>query len=923
MLTGISFPPPLTGAEKIDEATLETSVPNTAALKEWLLKYDLPMEEWGKGTTKTPDKLWKELKGHEAQLELYKKADGTVLPVRVTHVLRGKVCSQESREKEMFLLNTWQQYGDGRTRYRNGLLSEKLTIDELPLEVHLKEVCERAVTEEEMQRVVPSETVISETSPAPEYNPDDTCPLKVTDVHFVDHSIEIEESKSFPGLLTMYHLYTVDIVCDNLPIEDFNTLEYDGGSPVQKLKYIHAWVWMGWNNIRKYLFEGSECKDTVSKGRFQNTAEMENWFAQFSLVTDDWGTGTAKSVDNLWKEIENEEANLELYSKQDGCPIIVRVLHVLRGKVCSKASLEKGNFLFNTWQQFSDRRVRPRDHLLSKKVMTSEVPLTDDSLKKVGNRAVTEVMGVFGAPNFKLSDTCQAPSFNGESPVKVSEVDFEDHSYEIEESPSYPGLLTMYHFYTAKIVCDGLPDQGEEFSSFQYSNEDASRKLMNVFGWRWITWPQVIDTLHSRIRTAGRQQEVTEKQNDIQGKGLQALATVSEKVLGALDEVQNSDRDSFDQAASELRTLLAGIQELSRHTRTNRRKWQESDLPPDLVSSLAQKAQIDKSLTEGASKSVENVPQAAAPAARKSQNRRTSELPTLVEEESAEAPTAPAPEGKEELQAALKKLAEENAALKKQLAAASSSKQDQNAEASSVAIVPAGQTSTSNYPGRVAEITFSAGEGAPPVIRICLPENINTAKLVTVAEANGKAYQTSAQSPSPTQLDNMSHVGEPAAEESPCHSPWSEDPRASPGRPLPVRPQSAQGSSRPAPERTVADCWDRPATSGSQNQVSDYYTYPLRPNTAPRPATAYGWSSDSVRAPPPRSPRPTTPTGAMYTRNDDEARRRYPRYFRGEAERLRGELERSLERSYPRPPGRVAAPGGMSSPSNGKYSGTY
>ena len=41
-----------------------------------------------------------------------------------------------------------------------------------------------------------------------------------------DHTIEVEESKSFRGLLTTYHLYTVDIVCTGCPVVDFNTLEF-------------------------------------------------------------------------------------------------------------------------------------------------------------------------------------------------------------------------------------------------------------------------------------------------------------------------------------------------------------------------------------------------------------------------------------------------------------------------------------------------------------------------------------------------------------------------------------------------------------------------------------------------------------------------------------------------------------------------
>lgn len=54
--------------------------------------------------------------------------------------LVSQVTSPDRYQRGIFLFNTWQQYGDGRTRTRNGLLSEKLTIDEMPLEQNLHEV---------------------------------------------------------------------------------------------------------------------------------------------------------------------------------------------------------------------------------------------------------------------------------------------------------------------------------------------------------------------------------------------------------------------------------------------------------------------------------------------------------------------------------------------------------------------------------------------------------------------------------------------------------------------------------------------------------------------------------------------------------------------------------------------------------------
>ncbi|CAK0825008.1 unnamed protein product, partial [Prorocentrum cordatum] len=160
--------------------------------------------------------------------EVWRQKSGELVPIRVTHVLRAKVSSPENRERGIYLFNTWQQYGDGRKRTRkNGLLSEKLCICEMPLEQNLHAVCSRAVVEEEMAFVVDSTVKVLTGKPPPAYDPDYKCPLQVVGEDFIEHTIEIETSKSYPGLMTMYHLYTVDIVCSGLPTVDFNTLEFE------------------------------------------------------------------------------------------------------------------------------------------------------------------------------------------------------------------------------------------------------------------------------------------------------------------------------------------------------------------------------------------------------------------------------------------------------------------------------------------------------------------------------------------------------------------------------------------------------------------------------------------------------------------------------------------------------------------------
>eukprot|EP00747_Dinoflagellata_sp_TGD_P191647 gnl/TRDRNA2_/TRDRNA2_55319_c0_seq1.p1 gnl/TRDRNA2_/TRDRNA2_55319_c0~~gnl/TRDRNA2_/TRDRNA2_55319_c0_seq1.p1 ORF type:complete len:330 (-),score=83.46 gnl/TRDRNA2_/TRDRNA2_55319_c0_seq1:241-1230(-) len=254
------------------DATRKAAPPEASesdeALKSWLLKHGInDVETWGEGTTKTVSALRTEVLGKEMMLELWEQPDGTESAMRVIHVLRGKVSTPQYYAEKVFACNTWQQFPDGRRRDRNALMSEKLSADELPINKNLEAVCRRAMAEE-MECVVDTTVVIDPDGDGriPEFSEDLVTPLKVMQSKLVEHTIEMEQSPSFPGLMTMYHIYTVDIVAEGLPSADFHTLEFKPPKDDKRaLKYIHAWKWLNWTTIRGYLNKAEQQRNSNPK----------------------------------------------------------------------------------------------------------------------------------------------------------------------------------------------------------------------------------------------------------------------------------------------------------------------------------------------------------------------------------------------------------------------------------------------------------------------------------------------------------------------------------------------------------------------------------------------------------------------------------------------------------------------------------
>lgn len=582
----------------METATIK-EVPNKDALKKWLQERGLETTGWGEGNTKDVGKFWKEIKEDESGLELWKKSDGSLQPVRVTHVLRAKVCSPQSRDRQVFLFNTWQQYGDGRKRTRNGLLSEKLTISEMPLEDHLHEVCERAVTQEEMQRVEDATLSIHAGRPAPVYDPKYKCPLKVVEEYFIDHTIEVEVSKSYPGLLTMYHLYTVDIVCTGLPTVDFNTLEFDHEDEQGKrdLKYVHAWVWLGWSQIQRYLFEGSKLKERKTKGSFDSAAALRSWLEQFNLDLSMWGKNQLKSVDSLYEELEQEETHLELWGRHDGVPLLMRVLHVMQLKIRSDDPHHAGMVLLRTWQQKQNERTKVVNRILAKTLSMADLPFQNNFSALAEEYVASEFSHILD-PYFQLTEGIGFEVLDGqEYEVVPTLIEFEDHHVDVEESPSFKGMCTLYHLYTVEIECSGLPLV--DFATVEVKGGKGSeRRMTRANGWRWVTWQQSLDILHARTQATERRCNTLSKRLEVQ----RGIIDGHSEAMSSLDSaLGKGDVTEATKLVREMQTSYAELQRVAKEDMDKQREEERSfatRLPPNMISKLMEQVQMDSQFIE-------------------------------------------------------------------------------------------------------------------------------------------------------------------------------------------------------------------------------------------------------------------------------------------------------------------------------------
>lgn len=155
---------------------------------------------------------------------------------------------------------------------------------------------------------------------------------------------------------------------------------------------------------------------------------------KFEVPVDSWGTGKAKNVTDLLRELFEEECYLRV--DNDG---VARILEIIKMHITDPSRPERGK-LFVASQTLSDGRVRERNEMPAGKIKGKESP------DKGFRREMKE----------EIPFLSRADWIGG----------FSNTTREPRPSPSYPGLQCVYlvHHFNIVLVNPNSPALQDEFT---------------------------------------------------------------------------------------------------------------------------------------------------------------------------------------------------------------------------------------------------------------------------------------------------------------------------------------------------------------------------------------------------------------------------------------------------------------------------
>ena len=186
-------------------------------------------------------------------------------------------------------------------------------------------------------------------------------------------------------------------------------------------------------------------------GNFTSLESLHQWLLVQSFDLDSWNCGQAKSVSNLFNEIEAGESSLQLQP-----PLrVVRVVQVL--------VMNAGNFLLELGQELDDKRLRKRYIPPSEKMKPGEDCLI------TAERCLVEELQIPIEDIKVITKQCK--------PV-----------YRYRNSKSYPGLRTKYVVYRVEVAVKDLPT--EDFWTDEKSNQ-GPKEIIRRHYWGWGTLKKI------------------------------------------------------------------------------------------------------------------------------------------------------------------------------------------------------------------------------------------------------------------------------------------------------------------------------------------------------------------------------------------------------------------------------------------------
>jgi hypothetical protein len=155
--------------------------------------------------------------------------------------------------------------------------------------------------------------------------------------------------------------------------------------------------------------------------RFSNIDELRRWLTAVPLDLSLWGKNGAKTVADLWQELVAGETQLQADPLQR--QVQVAQFFIRRGDLV----------LIEGAQELADGQIRQRGILPAEKMKAGEDVAT------AVRRGICEELGVDNTDVTLIADS------------------YQQHQ-EVLDSPSYPGLPTLYIIHSLAVQVQGLPD---------------------------------------------------------------------------------------------------------------------------------------------------------------------------------------------------------------------------------------------------------------------------------------------------------------------------------------------------------------------------------------------------------------------------------------------------------------------------------
>lgn len=190
--------------------------------------------------------------------------------------------------------------------------------------------------------------------------------------------------------------------------------------------------------------------------KFDSIQQLTQWLKHYSIPTDTWGQGDAKSVADLWLEVAHGETTLQLLPAQASEMQSVSLVRLVQ--VVELLIQRQDHTLIEAGQLLTNGAQRHRNHLPAEKMKGDETPLA------AAWRCLREELA---ANDDELAQ------------VKVAII---DDSLKERFSPSYPGLRSEYHLYRAQVT--GLPLPVDDFSTENRAYSDGDPVKMHHWHWK-------------------------------------------------------------------------------------------------------------------------------------------------------------------------------------------------------------------------------------------------------------------------------------------------------------------------------------------------------------------------------------------------------------------------------------------------------